>query len=90
MNIKFRFRRSTLADELATTVEVTSLDQLRDVINDKGGYMDPISKLDSIGFVPLSLAHKMANIHAPQAGRWETHTVTINGDAIGFSDGVVV
>lgn len=83
--MRFRFRRSTLVEELATTATVSSQAELRQLINDKGGYLDKLTPYDHIKFV----AQPSFSATMRDQGHWETHLVTINGEAIGFSDGTL-
>lgn len=83
---KFRFHRGSLDDSLKTTETVNSLTELYKLINEKGGYLDPILPLDKITFTPVGALSASGGAQ----GRWETHLVSVNRDAMGYSDGVIV
>lgn len=85
---KFRFHRSSLEESLLTTVNVNTLTQLRKQI--AAQYYLPgtehLYAYDRVEFTALG----PIGTELIAAGHWETHLVTLNGDAIGFIDGVVV
>lgn len=83
--MRFRFHRGGLKESLATTVTVNSQAELREIINTHGGYMDKLTPYDRINFVAQPTFSQAMRAE----GRWETHLVTINGDAIGYSDGTL-
>ena len=81
---RYRDHRGSLTDSLETTIIIGTLDELRDHLNKTS--LDPIVKMDRIAFVPLPLGVRAAT---KNSDRWETHTVTLNGCAIGYADGVI-
>jgi hypothetical protein len=81
---RYRDHRGSLQDSLATTVEVDNLEELRQHLGQ--GLLDPLCKMDSIVFKPMPLGMRAMQ---RDSERWETHTVILDGCAIGYSDGII-
>jgi hypothetical protein len=83
--MRFRFQRGGLKESLETTINVSSQQELRDHINKHGGLLDQLVPYDRIVFI----AQPTFSQAMRDQGRWETHLVTINGQAMGYSDGTL-
>lgn len=69
---KFRFHRGGLAESMATSTEVDGIAALAEVLSGAGW---PPGKID---IKPYG--------HDARVG-WDTHIVTLDGAAVGFTDG---
>ncbi len=74
---KFRFHKGGLQESIETTVEVTSLEALKDHINKESLFPRGYSK-DDIKIKPYCFD--------PRTG-WDTHLVSGPSGVIGFMDG---
>jgi hypothetical protein len=83
--MRFRFHRGGLAESLATTVVVHNITELRNALNSDAGLLDKLTPMDRINFVAQPTYSKAMR----DQGRWETHLVSVNGMAFGYSDGVL-
>ena len=71
---KFRFHRGSLADSMATVREVNSLYELITALND-------VCEPGKVLIKPYCYDDRID---------WDTHIVTIDGRAVGFTDGPLV
>lgn len=82
--MRFRFHRGGLAESLATTIMVNTMAELVTALNKATFSLNPITFVDQIAFVPQP---SRFNLVKRGNGRWETHMVTVNDMAVGYSDG---
>lgn len=73
--IRFRLQRAGYAESLKTTRTVKTLSEIRATLSDHG--------ITPSGVIVFEL------IDHRRDDRWETHYVTLNGRAVGYSDGVL-
>lgn len=79
MSVLFRFQRGELEESMKTCVEVADLAALRRILEAENA---------RIGFLGYSVANLEVKPYCfdPRIG-WDTHLVTSNGQAIGFTNG---
>ena len=75
---KFRFQRGSLADSLKTVVDIKSKEDLYALLKEAYG---GIFSIDNIAIKPHGYDNRIG---------WNTHIVTINNNAIGYTDGMLL
>ena len=87
---KFRWHRGGYEESMSTTVEVRNFKELRKIILLKMAHdlleADPDGTLDFIQIWPIKVKVHKAYLW-DYRNDWNTHIVTADGQAVGFTDG---